>query len=39
MAGLAAWLATRLMAGNIVGAAGAADLTGALRPVLIVLIF
>jgi len=39
MVGLAARLATRLMAGGIVGAAGAADLTGVLWPILIVLIF
>ena len=39
MAGLAAWLATGLMAGGTVGAVGAADLTGVLRPVLVVLMF
>jgi len=38
-AGLAARLATGLTAGGTVGAAGAADLTGTLRPVLIVLVF
>jgi len=39
MAGLAAQLVARLMVGGIVSTIGVADLTGALRPVLIVLIF
>jgi len=38
-AGLAIRLATKLAAGYTAGAIGVADLTGALRPVLIVLIF
>jgi len=39
MAELAARPATGLMVGGTVGAIGAADLTGALRPILVVLIF
>jgi len=39
MVGLAARLATGLIAGGTVGAIGVVDLTKALRPVLIVLIF
>jgi len=39
MAGLAVQLAAKLAAGYTAGAIGVADLTRALRPVLIVLIF
>jgi len=39
MVGLATRLATGLMVGSIVSVIGVADLTRALRPVLIVLIF
>jgi len=37
--GLAAWLATRLTAGGTVSTIGVVDLTRALWPVLIVLVF
>jgi len=39
MVGLAVWLAAKLVAGYTVGAVGVIDLTRALRPILIVLVF
>jgi len=39
MVGLAAQLAAKLAAGYMAGAIGVADLTRALRPILVVLIF